>query len=224
MNNNKTKPKEVKDSRPLVTRIIRRIVGNSPWIPTIAVLVLYLSSALLVLLGIIKLYIIISELVRTPNFWENIDLIHILAQFIGIIEVYLLAIIFKIFAVGIFNLNFEEIKDYKGEHVDSIEELKIELAKAIVLFLAVFLVQKVVLWDDGVRTLYYGIIITLICAVLIAFTMVLQKNIRATTNGKQFTTKRKPYDYFSAKPLKTNGVAHKKPKEQEIHQEHMPVD
>lgn len=224
MNNSKTKPKKVKDSRSLVTRIMKRIVSHSPWIPTIAVLVLYLSSILLVLLGIFKLYIIISDLVMTPNFWEQIDLIHILAQFIGIIEVYLLAIIFKIFAVGIFNLNFEEIKDNKAERIDSIEELKIELAKAIVLFLAVFLVQKVVLWDDGVRTLYYGIIITLICSVLIAFTMVLQKNIRATTNGEQFVSRKKSFDFFSARPLNTNGKAHKKPTEKKPQHEQTLVE
>ena len=189
MNAKKTKPWKEWSPTKSRNKYLKSMVANSTWIPTMAVLVLYASSGLLVIIGIFKLYKIIADIVMSTDILKSIDVIQILAQFIGIIEVYLLAIIFKIFAVGIFTLNVEEINEYRGERVDSIEELKCELAKAIVLFLAVFLLQKVVLWDDGLQTLYYGIIITLISAILIVFTIVLQSNITNKRNGHIFMTK-----------------------------------
>lgn len=184
----KVKKSSLKNFKPskLRTRYLKEIVANSTWIPTIAVIILYTSSVVLVFIGILKLYSIGVELFFSMFDVNQLDVIHLLPQFISIIEVYLLAIIFKLFAVGIYTLNVEEIHNYKGERVDSIEELKCELAKEIVLFLSVFLLQKIVLWDDGIHTLYYGIVITLISAVLIVFIMVLQGNIHKKRRGDLF--------------------------------------
>lgn len=181
--------------------IIIKMINNSKWIPLVAVTVLYLTSGLLVILGIIKLFLIITYFIYSPNFLQQIDLIQILAQFIGIIEVYLLAIIFKIFATEIFTIYVVDVMDSSHEHRQSIEELKTELAKTIVLFLAVFLVQKVVLWNDGIQLLYYGIIITLISAVLIAFIIVLQTNIRHLIDNNSNKINRN-IDHKTQKPIK----------------------
>ncbi len=144
-----------------------KLLGKSKWIALLGVLVLNLSAVALVITGIVKLYDIITEICYQLINSESIDTIKLSAKFLLIIEIYLQAIIFYIFAIGIYKLFVGEFKLLWWYHIDSLDEMKSELAKAIVLFLAVFLVQKIVEWNEPEDMLYFGTVIALVSANLI---------------------------------------------------------
>lgn len=144
-----------------------KLLGKSKWVALLAVLVLNLSALLLIIVGIFKLYDISREVYFQLKYSHEINTIVLSAKFLLIIEIYLQAIIFYIFAIGIYKLFVGEFKLLWWYHIDSLDEMKSELAKAIVLFLAVFLVQKIVEWRDPENILYFGGVIALISANLI---------------------------------------------------------
>ena len=49
------------------------------------------------------------------------------------------------------------------------DDLKTYLAKIIIIFLNTFLVQKIVLWEESEHVLRFGIVISMVSAILIAF-------------------------------------------------------
>lgn len=144
-----------------------KLLGKSKWIALLGVLVLNMSAVTLVIVGIFKLFDIISEIYYQVKYAQQIDPIKLSAKFLLIIEIYLQVIIFYIFAVGIYKLFVGEFKQLWWYHIDSLDEMKSELAKAIILFLAVFLVQKIVEWKEPENMLYFGGVIALISANLI---------------------------------------------------------
>lgn len=165
------------------------LLGKSKWISLSAVFVLYFSSVILVIIGVIKLFYIIYDLYFQLINYERIDAIFLTANFIIIIEIYLLSIIFYIFAIGIYKLfvgNFILLSWY---HVESLDELKAELAKAIVVFLSVFIIQKIVEWKEHDLLLYSGIVITLTSANLIWYIYSLRNNHK---NSHHNSNKEKP--------------------------------
>lgn len=144
-----------------------KLLGKSKWVALLGVLVLNLSAVTLVIVGIMKLCNIIIEIYNQLSNSQEIDTIKLSAKFLLIIEIYLQAIIFYIFAIGIYKLFVGEFKLLWWYHIDSLDEMKSELAKAIVLFLAVFFVQKIVEWKDPQNILYFGGVIALVSANLI---------------------------------------------------------
>lgn len=159
------------------------LLGKSKLISLFAVIVLYVSSFILVIIGIIKLYYIIHDLYYQLVNLQRIDAIFLTANFIVIIEIYLLSIIFYIFAVGIYKLFVGEFTLLSWYSVDSLDEMKAELAKTIVIFLSVFIIQKIVEWKDHQLLLYSGIVITLTSAILIWYIYALRNNNNHNRNN-----------------------------------------
>ena len=152
------------------------LLGKSKWISLLAVLVLYISSGILIVVGIIKLIYILKLLFNAILHPAKIDTVMFSAHVINIIELYLLSIIFYIFAIGLYKLFVGKFNYLSWYKVESLDELKAELAKAIVIFLAVFLVQKIVEWKDPQQLLISGLVICLISAILTWFAISFHNN------------------------------------------------
>lgn len=160
------------------------LLGRSKWIAFLAVMVLYASSGIVVLIGLVKLFYIVKDIFIKIGSSEEIDTILLSANFMIIIEIYLLAIIFYIFAIGIYKLFVGEFRSLVWYRIESLDEMKAELAKAIVIFLSVFLVQKIVEWKDGEHLLHVGIVVSLISAILIWYAKLFRnsKHLNNTIN------------------------------------------
>ena len=158
------------------------LLEKSKWITMLGVLVLYLSSGILVIIGILKLYYIVSEIVNQIKNNLQIDTIQLSASLLLIIEIYLLAIIFYIFALGIYKIFIG--KSFLGawNQIDTLDEMKAELAKAIVIFLSIFIVQKIIEWKDPAHLLSTGIVIAFSCANLIWYTNSMRKKKNNNNN------------------------------------------
>jgi uncharacterized membrane protein YqhA len=158
-------------------KILRKLLGDSKWIAYLAVLVLYTSSGMLVMIGLIKLFEIIYNLYLSLYNPFQINTIILAANFFVIIEIYLLAIVFFIFAVGLYNLFIGELVLLKWLKFEDIDDLKLHIAKTIVLFLSVLMVQKIAEWEDPKGLLFFTIATSLTAGVLIWYIIVLRNNI-----------------------------------------------
>jgi uncharacterized membrane protein YqhA len=165
-------------------KIIKKLLININWFVMPAVFVLYISTAILMLVGIVKLCQIFTEIYI--QFWynEQLDCNLLAARFISIIDIYLLAIVFYIFAVAIYKLFIGELDHLKWLKIESVDDLKSNIAKMTILFLSTYLVQKIAEWKDHHSILYFGSIITLVCFMLIVFIRMLSNNHQNGNNNK----------------------------------------
>ncbi|MCX6312250.1 MAG: YqhA family protein [Bacteroidetes bacterium] len=164
--------------------LFRKLLGNSKWIALLGVIVLYISSALLILIGIAKLYWIVMRIIDEVQEGGAVDTILLSANFFVIIEIYLLSIVFYIFAVGIYKLFVEEVALLKWLKMDSIDDLKSHIAKSVVLFLSVFMVQKITEWEEPEKLFYYASTVAMTSAILLWYIMIVKNG-----NGKNHNDK-----------------------------------
>lgn len=145
-------------------------MDSNKWFVIPAILVLYISSAILMLVGIVKLYYTLFTIYKNIQNPEIIDQAAMIsAHFLSIIENYILAIVFYILALSIYKLfigNEIPLK-LKWVKVDDINDLKSHMSKMSILFLCTMMIQKVTEWKNSLDTLYFGIVIAMISAILI---------------------------------------------------------
>jgi len=151
---------------------LKKIINQNKWFIIPGILVLYFSSAILMLVGIIKLYYTVKEIlinINNPKIIEHAAKIS--AHFLSIIENYILSIAFYTLAVGIYKLFIGNNPHGKLAWilVENINDLKSHLAKMSVLFLCIMVIQKIAEWKDPAGTLYLGIVVTLTSCTLIWF-------------------------------------------------------
>lgn len=151
---------------------LREILNHHKWFIIPGILVLYFSSAILMLVGIVKLYYTIIEILRNINNPKIIEhAAKISAHFLSIIENYILSIAFYTLAVSIYKLFIgnNPLGKLGWIIVENINDLKSHLAKMSVLFLCIMVIQKITEWKDPIGTLYLGIVVTLTSCTLIWF-------------------------------------------------------
>ena len=170
---------------------IADLLGRSKLFTLLAVIILYLSSIMLVVLGIVKFYYNFYDIIVKLENAERVNLIMVTVDFIIIIEIYLLSIIFYIFAIGIYKLFVGEFMHIGWYHIESLDDIKAELAKAIVVFLSVFLLQKIVEWKEPQQLVYFGAIIIFTCGYLIWFAKTLRNDINQNHNNHHSNTNNK---------------------------------
>lgn len=137
-----------------------------------------MSTALLMLIGIVRLYFIVYDFITNFSSVYSFNFSLISAHFITIIDIYLLALVCYIFAVGIYKLFVGNITSLSWLKIETIDDLKLHISKMAILFLATLMIQKIAKWTEPHDVLYFGIVITLICAVLVWYCMLLQNNHR----------------------------------------------
>lgn len=151
---------------------IKKILDFNQWFVIPAILVLYISSAILMLLGIIRLYVLILEFIESLNqvFDGTENYLIISAGFLGIIDIYLLAIVLYTLAISVYKLFIGNTLAIHWLKVNSLSDLKNQLSKMSILFLSTLLIQKITYWKNPQETLYFAISITIICLVLVWYT------------------------------------------------------
>lgn len=158
--------------------LVRKTLNNNKWFIFPAILVLYSSTAILMFVGIIRLCYGVADFVSNFKSIYEMNFTLLSAHFITIIDIYLLALVCYIFAVGIYKLFIGKLASFAWLKIETIDDLKLQISKMVILFLATLIVQKIAKWEDREDVLYFGIVITLICSVLIWYTIILQKRER----------------------------------------------
>lgn len=158
--------------------LIRKTLESTKWFIFPAILVLYASTAILMLVGLVRLYYIVYDFVTVYKNYDTLNFSLISAHFITIVDIYLLALVCYIFAVGIYKLFIGNFDSFAWLKINTIDDLKLQISKMVILFLATLIVQKIAHWEDPQNVLYFGIIISLVCAILVWYCMLLQKKPR----------------------------------------------
>lgn len=150
---------------------IKKILDFNKWFVIPAILVLYISCAILMFFGLERLYFILVDFINGINSSGGNSYMFISASFIGIIDIYILAIVLYTLAVCIYKLFISKTGlSIAWIDVYNLNDLKSHLAKMSVLFLSTMLIQKIAEWKDSIETLYFAISISLICLILIFYT------------------------------------------------------
>jgi uncharacterized membrane protein YqhA len=90
-------------------------------------------------------------------------------EFIELMDAFLIATALLIFAIGLYELFVEDVEMPPWLVIHSLHDLKVKLASVIVLVLAVNFLSHLVEWRDARTTLEFGLAISAVAAVLIAF-------------------------------------------------------
>lgn len=151
---------------------IKIILDYNKWFVIPAILVLYVSSAILMLLGLLRLYVLVTEFINSVDSTDlqSSKYMVISAGFLGIIDIYLLAIVLYTLSIGIYKLFIGNAISIHWLHVNNLSDLKNQLSKMSILFLSTLLIQKITEWENPQDTLFFAISITLICLVLVWYT------------------------------------------------------
>jgi len=90
-------------------------------------------------------------------------------KLIELMDTFLMATAMLIFAIGLYELFVEDISMPGWLTVHSLHDLKAKLASVIVLVLAVSFLSHLAEWRDARETLEFGLAVTVVGAMLIAF-------------------------------------------------------
>lgn len=148
---------------------MKKLLLFDKWFAIIMIFALYVSAVLMVLLGIGKLFYNIYDFFYGDLKFAFNKTTVIAAHFISIIDLYLLAIVFYVFAVGVYKLLIGPITTFPWLNIETIDDLKEKISKMIILFLGALFVRFVAEWKNAQDILFIGISMSLISGMLIFY-------------------------------------------------------
>ena len=154
----------------MLEKLFERGLWSSRLIILLAVIFSILSSFALFIIGSADLYHVVIATyqyffqgIHPENFHADV-----VAEIIGAIDLYLIAVVLLIFGFGIYELFISDIDVAKGTggdkilYVSSLDELKDKIAKVIVMVLVVSFFQRILHteYKGALEMLYFSISIT----------------------------------------------------------------
>jgi len=88
---------------------------------------------------------------------------------IEIMDIFLIATVLFIFAMGMYELFVENIKLPEWLIINNLHDLKAKLSSVIILVMGITFLKHLVEWTDPQGTLYFGIAVAAVSGALIAF-------------------------------------------------------
>ncbi len=138
--------------------MIRTITSSSKWLFSLAVTGTALIAVFLFIMGfLIVLFAIIHTLTNpdiSPHFLKEL-----LATFIEIIDVFLVATVFYILALGLYELFIAKAPLPGWLRICNLDDLKSSLLGMIIIALAVLVLGAALTWDGTSAILEYGLAI-----------------------------------------------------------------
>jgi len=146
--------------------MLKKIIENTKIIIIIPIIILLLLSLFLTVYGVYEFYELIHHFIVSPA--DNKSAL-IAAKVLGIIDVFILVIILYILSVGFYELFIGDIKLPEWLEIKSLDQLKAKLASVVIMFLAIFFTQQLVIIELNINLLYLGISVSLVMAVLVVY-------------------------------------------------------
>ena len=148
---------------------IRTITASSKWLFALAVIGTALIAVYLFAAGfLITLYTIASSLAASSRF--DIDTLDkFMAQFIRIIDIFLVATVFYIIALGFYELFIAKAPLPGWLKICDLDDLKNKLLGLVIIALAVVLLGEALTWDGSANILSFGIAIAAGIAAISAY-------------------------------------------------------
>jgi uncharacterized membrane protein YqhA len=144
--------------------MIKAVLEKSKYITLVAVFSLLAASLVAFILGLIQSVRILIDLFA--NFGINgTDIIPL----IEIMDIFLIATVLLIFAFGLYELFIGDLKLPEWLIIKNLHDLKTKLSSIVIMVMAIIFLKHLVLWEDPQGTLFFGLAVAVVAAVLIAF-------------------------------------------------------
>ena len=143
---------------------MKRLIEKSKNLFLIAVGSSLLASAAGFVWGLIKTLIVIMEFILS----YGKDPLGAIAL-IEVMDIFLLATVLFIFAMGMYELFIESITLPEWLEINNLHDLKVKLSSIIILIMGITFLKHLVEWTDPEGTLFFGIAVAVVSASLIAF-------------------------------------------------------
>jgi len=138
--------------------MIRVITSGSKWLFSIAVIGTALIALFLFIMGFLITIFAILHTVINPDF--NVHFLkELLATFIEIIDIFLVATVFYIIALGLYELFIAKAPLPGWLRICNLDDLKSTLLGMIIIALAVLVLGAALTWDGTSAILEYGVAI-----------------------------------------------------------------
>jgi uncharacterized membrane protein YqhA len=138
--------------------MIRAITSGSKWLFSLAVIGTALIALFLFIMGFLIVIYAILHTVIYPEFSVHF-LKELLATFIEIIDVFLVATVFYILALGLYELFIAKAPLPGWLRICTLDDLKSSLLGMIIIALAVLILGAALTWDGTSAILEYGVAI-----------------------------------------------------------------
>jgi uncharacterized membrane protein YqhA len=136
--------------------MIRVITSGSKWLFSLAVIGTALIALFLFIMGFLIVIYAILHIVIYPEFSVHF-LKELLAMFIEIIDVFLVATVFYILALGLYELFIAKAPLPGWLRICTLDDLKSSLLGMIIIALAVLILGAALTWDGTSAILEYGV-------------------------------------------------------------------
>jgi uncharacterized membrane protein YqhA len=146
--------------------MLKRLLERGGLVVIVPVITLFISA---ILFGFYGAYLAIETGVKFITYPEYRDVIELAPKFFSVIDVFLLAMVLYIFALGLYELFVGKLNVPEALSIASVDELKAKLASVVILFVAIAYVKLLVDWTNPVDTLLFGAATGILIAVLIQY-------------------------------------------------------
>lgn len=147
-------------------RIFESILWNSRLITITSVVFSMLGAIILFIVGSLDVWNVLVQIWDMLVHHVHPEYLHedVVANIIGAIDLYLIAIVLLIFSLGVYELFISKIDDAEGEvnasvlQIHSLDQLKDKIAKVIVMVLIVNFFQRVLHteYNGAIEMLYFS--------------------------------------------------------------------
>ena len=132
----------------------------------VPIITLFISA---ILFGLYGTYLAIETSIKFFAYPEYREVTTLAPKFFSVIDVFLLAMVFYIFALGLYELFVGKLNVPPWLSIESVDQLKAKLASVVILFVAIAYVKLLVNWQNPVDTLLFGAATGILIAVLIQY-------------------------------------------------------
>ncbi|NJR51010.1 MAG: YqhA family protein [Leptolyngbyaceae cyanobacterium CSU_1_3] len=148
--------------------MLNRIINGSRLSILIAVLCSFVISITLLLYGAAQTFVTVELALKIGH--SSSEAKTIILSFIEIIDLFLLATVFHITALGLYSLFIDErLKVPPWLEIHNLDDLKGKLVSVVIVILSVLFLGRAVKWEGGIDILPFGVSIALVSAALTYF-------------------------------------------------------
>jgi uncharacterized membrane protein YqhA len=146
--------------------MLGKILERGGLVVAIPIVTLFISA---ILFGLYGAYLAIAIGIKFVVYPEYREVTTLAPQFFSVIDVFLLAMVLYIFALGLYELFVSKLNVPESISIESVDQLKAKLASVVILFVAIAYVKLLVEWTNPVDTLLFGAATGILIAVLIQY-------------------------------------------------------
>jgi len=137
--------------------VVRRILGTSRYLIVLAVLGSFISSAMLMVFGVLRAMRMVWDLVQSPNLTDEGGKA-LLVEAVSLIDIFLLGTVLYIISAGLYQLFVDDALPLpRWLHIGTLDDLKAKLTGVIVVGLLVAFLGFVVQWKQTMEIAAVGL-------------------------------------------------------------------